>query len=70
MADTHPNAYIMEAQQKRAEAVRLNAEADALDLLAAGALIAEEEAEVAEKPEEASGFGTRHEVKMKDKDSQ
>lgn len=31
MADTHPNAFRMEAQEKRAEAVRLNAEAQVLE---------------------------------------
>lgn len=31
MSDTHPNAYRLEAQEKKAEALRLNSEADALD---------------------------------------
>lgn len=31
MSDTHPNAYRLEAQEKKAEALRLNSEADALN---------------------------------------
>lgn len=31
MSDTHPNAFRLEAQEKRAEALRLNSEADALE---------------------------------------
>lgn len=31
MADTHPNAYRVEASEKRAEALRLNNEADSLE---------------------------------------
>lgn len=31
MSDTHPNAFRLEAQSKRAEASRLNGEADALE---------------------------------------
>lgn len=31
MADTHPNAFRLEAQEKRLEATRLNGEADSLE---------------------------------------